>query len=491
MPMARGAAYLESDWRREALRTNLWVVPVGEAIAVLLLFGATVAVDQAAYQGTISLPSWVLSGTADAARQILTTIAAAIITVVGVVFSITIVALTLASTQFGPRMLRNFIRDRGTQFTLGTFVATFFYSILVLVSIGPGAHGDFVPHLSITVTLGLTVIDLMMLIYFINHIASEIQLPQVIAGIARDLARAIAAESGDAVHVGGPDCDMLLVAITESGVAVPTSHSGYLQVIRHESLVRIAARAGAVIHLPYRPGHFLVQGQALATVWPPAAAEQVAAALERGQVTGPYRTLTQDISFGVDQLVEIAIRALSPAVNDTFTALTCIDWLTDCLCRITTGWHPRRVHRDQQGQIRVIAYQAEYDRLIQRAFEKIRQAGRDMPAVLIRQLDSLAKIMEQTAISERTQVLVEQAEMIQRANQESVPEPADRADVRRRYEAFMAAYGSVSPTVAPGRACTALPAQHDGDAQYDQQRDPVADSQARRAGGGLAKNSDQ
>jgi uncharacterized membrane protein len=443
----------------------------------------------------------VLSGTADAARQILTTIAAAIITVVGVVFSITIVALTLASTQFGPRMLRNFIRDRGTQFTLGTFVATFFYSILVLVSIGPGSHGDFVPHLSITVTLALTVVDLLMLIYFINHIASEIQLPQVIAGIARDLARAIAMETADAVDgTGGPDCDLLLVEIADAGVAIPTPHSGYLQVIRHESLVRIAAKAGAVIHLPYRPGHFLVHGQALATVWPPAAAEQIAAALERGQVTGPYRTLTQDISFGVDQLVEIAIRALSPAVNDTFTALTCIDWLTDCLCRLTTDWRPRRVHRDQQGHIRVIAYQAEYDRLIQRAFEKIRQAGRDMPAVSIRQLESLTRIMEQTAIAERRQVLVEQAAMIQRANQDSVPEPADRADVQRRYEALVAVHrdlvhaettvpltGGVSPAVAPGRT---LSAQRNGDAQDDQERDAVADGRSHRAGGGLAQDSD-
>ena len=499
--MARGIAYLEADWRREALRTNLWVVPVAETIGILLLFGASLAIDQAAYRGAISLPSWVLSGTADAARQILTTIAAAIITVVGVVFSITIVALTLASTQFGPRMLRNFIRDRGTQLTLGTFVATFFYSILVLVSVGPGPHGDFVPHLSITVTLALTVVDLMMLIYFINHIANEIQLPQVIAGIARDLARAIAQESADTVHAsGGPDCDLLLAAVAEAGVAVPTPHSGYLQVIRHESLVRIAAQAGAVIHLPYRPGHFLVHGQALATVWPPEAAGQVATALERGQVTGPYRTLTQDISFGVDQLVEIAIRALSPAVNDTFTALTCIDWLTECLCRLTTGWHPRRVHRDQRGQIRVIAYQAEYDRLIQRAFEKIRQAGRDMPAVLIRQLDSLIKIMEQTAIAERRQVLVEQAEMIERANKQSVPEPADQADVRRRYEALMATHrdllqaeatkppvnGSTLLAVTPGHAA----AQRDGDAKNDQQRDPVTDGQTGRTGGGLVKDAD-
>lgn len=127
---------LGSDWRREALRTNLCLVPSIEVIAAIVLYAVTHAVDKAAYAGGLTLPSWMVFGTADAARQILTTLSAAVITVVGIVFSITIVTLTLASTQFGPRMLRNFIRDRGTQFTLGTFVATFVYATLVLISIG-------------------------------------------------------------------------------------------------------------------------------------------------------------------------------------------------------------------------------------------------------------------------------------------------------------------------------------------------------------------
>ncbi len=181
---------LGSDWRREALRTNLWLVPSLEVIAAVALYVATHALDNAAYAGTVTLPSWMIFGTADAARQILTTLAAAVITVVGIVFSITIVTLTLASTQFGPRMLRNFIRDRGTQFTLGTFVATFVYATLVLISIGPGDRGkDFVPHLSITLSVGLVTLSMAVLIYFIHHIATSIQLPQVIASIARDLSR--------------------------------------------------------------------------------------------------------------------------------------------------------------------------------------------------------------------------------------------------------------------------------------------------------------
>jgi uncharacterized membrane protein len=215
--------------------------------------------------------------------------------------------------------------------------------------------------------------------------------------------------------------------------------SGYLQFIRHRILVQLAADADAVIALTYRPGHFLVQGHPFATVWPPAAAGRVSEALGRAHVTGPNRTLTQDISFGIDQLVEIAIRALSPAVNDTFTALTCIDWLGDTLCKIAVRWHPARVHRDGAGRIRLITADPSHERLVQRSFEKIRQAGEGMPAVMIRQLEALIKIIADTPDAARQQVLLDQAAMILRASTRSVPEESDRADIRRRYDDVLAA----------------------------------------------------
>ena len=171
-----------------------------------LLFAVTLTADRAAYRGDFRLPGWVISGSADAARQILTTIAAAIITVVGVVFSIILVTLTLASTQFGPRMLRNFIRDRGTELTLGTFVGTFVYSVLVLASIGVGSHGDFVPHIGVTVTFALMVADLAVLIYFIHHTAVSIELPQVIASIAATWPRRSRSRAAETPSPrGGPD----------------------------------------------------------------------------------------------------------------------------------------------------------------------------------------------------------------------------------------------------------------------------------------------
>jgi uncharacterized membrane protein len=431
---------LASHWRREVLRTSLWFVPSIEVVAAIGLFIGTLAADRANYRGDFTLPGWVISGSADAAREILATIAAAIITVVGVVFSIILVTLTLASTQFGPRMLRNFIRDRGTQLTLGTFVATFVYSVLVLVSIGTGSHGDFVPHISVTVTLGLTVIDMAVLIYFIHHTSVSIQLPQVIASIAADLAEAIKEQGSGPVRPqpeSGPST-VELVARTESdGAVLLAPASGYLQFIKHQNLVRLATRADAVISLEQRPGHFIVRGHKYATVWPPEAAPLVERALGRAHIIGSHRTLTQDMSFGIDQLVEIAIRALSAAVNDTFTALTCIDWLGENLCKIVTRWHPARVHRDAQGYIRVITAEPTYERLVQRSFEKIRQSSMGMPAVMIRELEALARIMTETTSDGQRRVLLEQAAMIDRASERSVPEAADRADVRRRYEAIL------------------------------------------------------
>jgi uncharacterized membrane protein len=435
---------VESDWRDESLRTNLWLIPAAESVAAVLLFVLTLSIDRAASHGELTLPSWVISGSPDAARQILSSLAAAIITVVGVVFSIMIVTLTLASSQFGPRMLRTFIRDRGTQLTLGTFVATFFYAMLALISIG----ATFVPHLSVTIALALTAVDLGVLIYFIHHIATVIQLPEVIASIARDLAQAIDAEAdapaGWSGIGNGAAPDVLRARLDRDGRVVTAPASGYLRFVRHVTLVRIAAEYDAVIRLQHRPGHFLTHGHAMATVWPPEVADKISRRLERVHITGPLRTLSQDIAFGIDQLVEIAIRALSPAVNDTFTALTCIDWLGDSLSKIAVSWHPHTFHRDGNGEIRLITVPVSYERLVQRSFEKVRQAAGGMPAVLIRQLDALYKIMT-VAPASRSQVLLDQADMIQRLNLRTVPEATDQADVTTRYEALLKLHAEKAP----------------------------------------------
>ena len=441
--------------RREALRSTLWVVPAVFVVGAVVLWLATQAVDRAVYDGRLTLPSWVESGSADAARQILIAIVAAVITVVGVVFSITIVALTLVSTQFGPRVLRTFIQDLGTQVTLGMFVATFFYAFLTLVSIQGGAHGDFVPHLCLTVTFGLMMIDLLMLIYFIHHVATGIQLPVVVAGIARDFDSAIdayrrstASPSADATSpAGGPEAAVLR-RIEADGAPVLATESGYVQFINYARLARIAGQEGATIQMLFRPGHFVTAGSPLARVWPPEAAPVLTGALGKVQTTGSQRTLIQDPALAADQLVEIAIRALSPAVNDTFTALNCIDWLTAGLCRAAGGSLRDPVRRDAAGEVRLIEARVRYERLVDRCFDKIRQAGRGNPAVAMRQLDGLARIIERVGRSGHRRAVLHQAEMILRSSDESVPEASDRIAVRERYDAVVAAAERVG--VQPG-----------------------------------------
>jgi uncharacterized membrane protein len=361
-----------------------------------------------------------------------------------VVFSITIVALTLASTQFGPRMLRNFVRSLGIQFTLGTFVATFLYSILALVAISQQGGHVFVPHLSITVDFVLVLLDLGVLIYFIHHVAISIQLNHVIAGIAADLVRSIDLEAAvEADHRrrqiirAGPLEAEVLAWLDEHGARVLAVKSGFLQVIDHDLLISEASRAGAVVRLLFRPRHFIVQGRALALVWPPEAAPAIQRTLERAHFVGPQRTRSQDMLMAIDQLVEIAIRALSPAVNDTFTALACIDWLSAGLARVSAVAWPALVHRDRAGHIRLIEPELGYERLVDGAFDKVRQAGRGMPAVTIRQLEALARVMEFAADEHQRCALMRQADMLLRSSEESIPEPNDRQAVRERYDALV------------------------------------------------------
>ena len=190
------------SWRWEELRTTLWVIPSILIVVSAVLFLVTFEIDIAAYHDPALLPAWIRTGSADAERQVLIAIAAAVITVIGVVFSITILALTLASQQFGPRMMRNFVRDIGNQVTLGVFVGTFVYSVLALGSISSVSNG-FVPYLSTSVAEALLLVDLGVLIYFIHHIAKSIQLPEVIAGIADDLMQSIDAEFPDPCRRAG------------------------------------------------------------------------------------------------------------------------------------------------------------------------------------------------------------------------------------------------------------------------------------------------
>ena len=426
---------------REALRTNLWALPSFMVVLIVGLFIMTYRADLEADAGRLALPFWVSSGGPDVARQILIAIAAAVITVAGVVFSITILVLQLASQQFGPRMLRNFIRDLGTQASLGVFVATFVFSVLALQSVSDPPR-SFVPHLSTTVAIGLVLVDLGVLIYFIDHVAKSIQLTSVVSGIARDFRTTLGQLQADEWQLVqlGPDHDDFdeLNHLADLGGSIAANASGFLQAVGYERLVAIATQSEAVIRLLHRPGHFVVAGQPLARVVPPSAVGPVSRALVRAHIVGPNRTLTQDPGFAIDQLVEVALRALSPAVNDTFTALNCIDWLGDCLCHAYSQHLPSGIYCDDRGNVRVIEPAISHERLLKAATDKIRQAGRGMPAIFIRQLENLQKLMTLVSTPGQREVILHHARTIVRASTESVPDESDRWDVQVAYDLLVA-----------------------------------------------------
>jgi len=237
--------------------------------------------------------------------------------------------------------------------------------------------------------------------------------------------------------------------LEEASGLVRARTAGFLQSVGHDQLVRIAASSNATIQLLHRPGHFVAEGQPLARVWPVDAAQAVADTLDRSHIVGSSRTLTQDLGFAVDQLVEVAIRAISPAVNDPFTALNCIDWLGDCLSRAGRGPLPSGLYRDPEGVVRVVDRTITFDGLVRKASDKIRQSARGMPAVLIRQLENLAKVAVALGDGRERGILSHEADMILRASEESVPEPADRRDVLAAYEALAILLGvQDSPPVA-------------------------------------------
>src|SRR3984893_11750104 len=265
-PRRRGALLVPlSRSSREAIRTNLWALPSFMVVLVLGLFVVTYGVDLEAAAGRLTLPAWVSSGGPDVARQILVAIAAAVITVAGVVFSITILVLQLASQQFGPRMLRNFIRDIGTQASLGAFVATFVYSILALQAVTDPPQ-SFVPHLSTSAAVGLVLIDLGVLIYFIDHVAASIQLTSVVYGIAQDFRTTLAQLQADEWQLVRPGADDKTFdddfdALTRSanmGDSIAAQESGFLQAVGYRRLVAIATQSDAGVQILNRPGHFFV-----------------------------------------------------------------------------------------------------------------------------------------------------------------------------------------------------------------------------------------
>jgi uncharacterized membrane protein len=346
---------LRAAW--EDLRATYWAVPSAMAFAAVVLSIGVIQLDRAVTATVLDRLSWVYTGGPEGARAVLSTIAGSMITVAGVTFSITIVALPLASQQFGPRLLRNFLRDLGNQIVLGTFVSTFLYCLLVLRTIRGTDDSEFVPHLAVTLGVVLAMASLGVLIFFIHHVATSIQASRIIAKVAGDLERAAKHLFPERVgHADRETAEQLAAAsvrTSETGESrIVRAHGpGYVQAIDGERLISVAAEQDAILRLHVRPGAFVRHGTALMTVTAAGsfAADWTDGTLRSAVIVGDERTGTQDVEFYINQLVELAVRALSPGINDPATARSCIDRLEEALCDLAGRRFPSAARYDADG----------------------------------------------------------------------------------------------------------------------------------------------
>jgi uncharacterized membrane protein len=421
---------------------NLWRIPLLLSLGAVGLFGLTLIPDILDKYGYIHIPSWLTMGSIDDARAILSATMGATATVLALIFSVALLVLSMVATLFGPRLLYRFLQDWVTQVTIGMFMATFVYISLVFLVTHQTANSVFIPQISLLTSWVLVVASFGTLVYYSHRIATSIQNPDLVAHVAGDVYPFAAA-----AHVRGrsegtgpaPDDDAILREASR-GAIVTSPQSGYLQFIDHEALVLAAKSAGAKVILRFRPGQFMLRGESLASVCPKECVTALEEVIDRSVKIGNHRTLTQDCEFGVAQIVEIAIRALSPAVNDTFTGLACVDWLADVLLSLAESPPLEGNWYDLNGELRVWMPAIRLERLVKQAFDLIRQASTQNPAVLIRQLDTIRRIAPRMPAPAK-QMLAEQAKAI-RDSATSGLAALDQRDIERAVERAREAIGT-------------------------------------------------
>jgi uncharacterized membrane protein len=338
------------------------------------------------------------------------------------------------------------MRDRSVQVVLGTFIATFLYCLLVLRTVRRVEEDAFVPQVAVSVALVMAVLSLGVLIYFVHHVSISIQADEIISRISRELVGGIDGMYPDGIGTGGPP----VVATPGSGGrrAITAPRDGYVQIIEAKRLLQAAATHDVVVVLTRRPGHYVIAGSPIAEVSPGGrVTEEVADAITTAIVIGGRRSPAQDVEFSINQLVEIAVRALSPGVNDPFTAIACVDRLGSALCRVGRREPPASQRRDDQGVVRVIAEPLTFGALADAAFNQIRQTSVATVAVTIRLLETITAVAACLGRDEDRAVLRRHADMIVAGAREAITEAADRLDVEGRYLAAVDALAARTGTL--------------------------------------------
>lgn len=415
--------------RLNQLADAFWPLP-----ALLSLLGVLGAVGLVSLDRSGVLPpwlidyAWVYNGGGTGARTLLGAIASSTIGVAGTVFSITIAALSLAAGQMGPRLLRNFTHDRGVQITLGTFLGTFSYALMVLRSVRTQTEGAFTPHLSLTVGIVLALVCLATLIYFVGHMAGRINVDTVIDLVADDLRSAIGRLTVDKPGLVSP-----AESFWEGASLVTDPLRGYLQHLDVDRLADWAAAHGTAIRLLVRPGDYVFPGAPIARLT--IEVEGAGQAIREATALNSVRVSADDLEFAIRQLVEVAVRALSPGINDPHTAISALDRLGAALCDVAPVFLPTGVHR-RHDRLALAVPAVDYDGVVDGMFHMIRQNAAGSAAVLIRMLDVLTAVAHCEHAPARRGTLRRHAELVLADANRTVGNASDLHDLRARHAAF-------------------------------------------------------
>jgi uncharacterized membrane protein len=407
-------------WR--GFSASYWFVPSLMVILAIVLGALMVWLDSGPAAGLLDALGWYQQSKPQGAREVLSAIAASMITVAGVVFSITIVAISFAANQYGPRILTNFMSDRGNQITLGTFIGTFVYSIVVLRTIYSG-DSEFVPQLAVMVAMLLALCSIAVLIYFIHHVPESIHINTITAHVGRQLISSIDKQFpacfGDPPEHSAEQVEgferAAEAAFGSGGNAKPVEcrASGYLQAIDDGHLLSVARKHDLVISVQLAPGHFVYEGRTIALAAPSERLDEDAEqAMQASWAVGSSRTPDQDLLFLIDELVEIATRALSTGVNDPYTAMTCADWLTAAAVEFARRQPTSPYRLDEDGDLRVVAPTGTFGVHLERGFGHLRPyAAGDINAA-VHLLSRIALIASEVGSDKHAETLSREAEAL-------------------------------------------------------------------------------
>ncbi|WP_158265057.1 DUF2254 domain-containing protein [Blastopirellula marina] len=425
----------------ERVIASLWFVPVlctmgGVFTAVVML-----AFDYA-WKDSWELPFW-LETTTDGAQTVLSTISGGMITVAGVVLSMTMVTLSITSSQFGSRVLRTRIRDRTTQWTIGLFLGTTVYSLVVLKMVRKIGQEDLlIPHLSVMAAIFFAIISLVVLLYFIHHITMIAQAPEIVASLAHDLNRSIdhifPEKIGDPPPENVPDGEALTDQQREAidgGLAIRSTSEGYIQSIDADILLKLATDGDLVIELPKRPGDFLSRQETIARVAGGKSEDEdrLTTTVNEAFYLGNSRSPRQDVNCSVHELAQMAVRALSPGINDPYTAVNCIDRLSAALCRLSERRIPKANRFDEEGHLRLVVDRQTFASVLHAAFDQIRCYALTSVAVSQRLLEGYQRIANCLTEPDQAADVLHQARLTVEGVLEAGHHPADVVLLRQAY----------------------------------------------------------